>query len=96
MIGQSDIKEIARDVATANLTSSAVRDILVEPTINSRGDEALRITIVLESSAVDGISGDDTLNTLVQMQKRLDEAGEDRFPIVGYATEEELQEIGDS
>jgi hypothetical protein len=41
-------------------------------------------------------AGRPILDTLVQIQDRLREAGEERFPIVEYATEEELAESGDS
>jgi hypothetical protein len=95
MLEQTRIREIAKDVAAANLPSSVVRDILVEPGIGSRGDEILRITMVIVPDGVSRISGDASLDTLVAIQSRLRDAGEERFPIVEYATEEELQESGD-
>ena len=96
MLAKNQILTIARDVATANLTRSRVSDVVMEPTIDSEGREALRITIVIKPGAADKINGDDALDTLVQIQDRLREAGEERFPIVEYATEEELAESGDS
>ena len=96
MIDRIEIDRIARDVATANLTSSTVRNIITESAIDSEGREALRITIVINPGAATKIKGDAALDTLVQIQDRLQKAGEDRFPIVEYATEEELQESGDS
>jgi len=67
-----------------------------QPTVDSEGRDALRITIVIESGAAARIKGDAALDTLVQIQDRLREAGEERFPIVEYATKEELEESGDS
>ena len=92
MLGKNQIFTIAREVVTANLTSSRVSNVVTEPTIDSEGREALRITIVIKPGAVARISGDAALDTLVQIQDRLREAGEERFPIVEYATEEELEE----
>ena len=66
------------------------------PTTASDGEEALRITIVIASGTVDAVSGDAVLDTLVMSQKRLLEAGEERLPIVGYAAEDELDEVGDT
>lgn len=96
MIERNKIIQIARDVATANLTSAAVRDVISEPAIDSEGREALRITIVIKPGAPARLKGDAVLDTLVQIQNRLRDAGEERFPIIEYATEEELQESGDS
>ena len=96
MLANNQILTIAREVATANLTRSRVSDVVTEPTIDSEGREALRITIVIKPGAAAKIKGDAALDTLVQIQDRLREAGEERFPIVEYATEEELEESGDS
>ena len=71
MLANDQILTIARDVATANLTSSSVSNVITEPTIDSEGREALRITIVLEPGATARITGDATLDTLVQIQDRL-------------------------
>jgi hypothetical protein len=96
MLAENQIVKIANDVATANLTSSSVSSIMSQPTVDSEGRDALRITIVIESGAAARIKGDAALDTLVQIQDRLREAGEERFPIVEYATKEELEESGDS
>ena len=56
----------------------------------------MRITIVIRPGAAAKIKGDAALDTLVQIQDRLRAAGEERFPIVEYATKEELEEGGDS
>jgi hypothetical protein len=96
MLATNEIIKIANDVAAANLTSSSVSSILSESTVDSEGREALRITIVIEPGAAAKIMGDAVLDTLVQIQDRLREAGEERFPIVEYATKEELEESGDS
>ena len=96
MLASEKINEIVTDVATANLTPSVVRYVMSEPTTASDGEEALRITIVIASGTVDAVSGDAVLDTLVMSQKRLLEAGEERLPIVGYAAEDELDEVGDT
>jgi hypothetical protein len=56
----------------------------------------LRITIVIKPGSAAKLGGDAVLDTLVQIQEELREAGEERFPIVKYVTEEELQDSGDS
>jgi hypothetical protein len=94
MLQERDINLIAQDVASANLHSSSVHSVLSAPTIDSQGDPALKITIVLTAGSTDTIQGKDILKTLDQLQQRLQEAGEDRFPIVEFETKDELP-VGD-
>jgi hypothetical protein len=89
------INEIVDQVATAHLTRENVDRVMSEPAIDSRGEEAVRITIVIKPGAVDRLKGDPVLDTLLQIQQRLRAAGEERFPIVGYATSDELDHSGD-
>ena len=96
MLKFDKISNIARDVATANLTSSAVSGIAIEAITDSEGQDGLRVTVIIRPEAIDKLTGDAALDTLVQVQKNLREAGEERFPIVEYATEKELQESGDT
>ena len=96
MLTLDQIDRLVGEVAAATLSSGVVDRIYTEPTIDSLGREALRITIVIEDDAVPKISGDAALETLVGVHKKLQEAGEERFPIVEYATHEDLAEGGDS
>jgi hypothetical protein len=98
MLSQDEFVNIATNVATANLSHSSVSQVLSEPTVDSEGHEALRITIVVTPESSAAIKGDDVLDTLVQIRKNLQTAGEPRCPIVEFATPQELAETegGDS
>ena len=96
MLDDKRIAQIATEVATANLSRQNFTSITSGSDTDSTGQEALRITIVIPAGAEKRIQGNAALSTLVQMQERLREAGEDRFPIIEYATERELAESGDS
>jgi len=90
---KDEIDKIAKQVATANLTSTMVSSAISAPGFDSEGHETLRITIVLTpASSTAPINGDKLLDTLVQIQEQLRKKGEERFPIIGYATKEELEE----
>jgi hypothetical protein len=95
MVDELRIRNIATTAATANLSSGAVSSVKTDLAIDSEGDPALRITIVIAPGAAERISGEAALATLQQIQKNLWDAGEERFPIVEYATEEELSEAID-
>jgi hypothetical protein len=93
-----DAKRIDRTVSEAareTLGKEFVR-AKSEPTIDSLGDEALSVLIVIEPGAADRITGDAALDTLSGIQQKLQEQGEERFAIVEYATEEELAEVDDA
>jgi len=79
-----------KKVASATLKRQAVR-VFSERTADSDGDEALRITIVLKHDSGDKIAGEMALNTLAGVDKALEAANDGRFPIIHYATEEELE-----
>jgi hypothetical protein len=96
MLTGESVLQIAGEVAKAHLPAGAFDRAVSEPTTDSEGREALRITLVIAPGATDRISGDAALNTLFHIQKRLNEAGDDRFPIVEYATSEEFAGDADS
>jgi hypothetical protein len=83
-------------VKVAELAAQAARKwielerVIVEPMVDSQGDEALRVTLVLDPKVVDGVSGDDVLDVLVDINEALQSAGDERLPIIYYATEEDL------
>jgi hypothetical protein len=94
MVETAQIAEIAEKVARSNLKPEVVEKVFAKPSIDSEGREALQITIVIKPDTAARLDGDALLDTLVQIQDRLHEAGEERFAIVEYATEAEL-EAGD-
>jgi|SRR6266568_4360549 len=96
MLASDQIDQIVHEVAKANLTPTNVDRVLSESAVDSQGNDALRITIVIPPDAVARIKGAAVVDTLVQIQNRLRDAGEERFPIVEYATQEELEDSGDS
>jgi hypothetical protein len=98
ILGMLDIEkviQISRDVAKSNLPPQSVVRVESEPTFDSQGDDALRITIVVAAESADQITGDAAVDTLVQIHDRLRDAGDGRFPIIEYTTEAELAEIDD-
>jgi hypothetical protein len=92
MLKKRDIDRIAKAVARATLDSSANVDST--STIDSQGDPALKITIVLTPKSTESIQGKNVLKTLDQLQQRLQEKGEKRFPIVEFETKGETP-VGD-
>ena len=92
MLTEAEIDNIAKQVATANLSTANVSGAISTPTTDPDGREALQITIVLTQTPTASIKGSKLLDTLVQIQDQLQQRGEERFPIVKFATRKELEE----
>jgi hypothetical protein len=95
MLTSEEVSQIVEAVASANLTPSVVRTVVTQPTTDSQGGDALRITIVIAPGVATSVPGNAVLDTLIMTQDRLREAGEHRLPIIEYAAEDELEDVGD-
>ena len=95
MLDEKRIQKIAQEVASAKLNSANISSVLSSTAIDSEGHESLRITIVIKPGSESRIKGDATLDTLVGIQDRLRNEGEERFAIIEYATKKELSAGGD-
>lgn len=96
MLAMKKIAEIAENVAVAELKEANVETVTSENWTNSKGQEAVKVTIVLKPGSVPKLEGDAVLDTLVKIRQRLENAGEDRLAIVEYATQAELDAGGDT
>jgi hypothetical protein len=93
MIDLERVAQVSTDVAQANLGPKNVLRVVAEPTTDLDGNEALHLLIVIAPGVAETASDDAVVDTLVQIIDRLRDAGEERFPIIEYATEEELADI---
>lgn len=96
MLKKQEIDQIAREAANTTLGQANVAAVSSEPTIDSEGRDALRITIIVPDEAAPNISGDAALDTLVNLHHRLQQAGEERLAIVEYTTPKELSAVDDA
>jgi hypothetical protein len=90
MMDQDKIQRIAEEVAKATLGAS-VRWVTSTPIIDSREDEALRITVVVTPGSEDTLSGDELVDATVRIHDALQMQGEERYPFVHFVSEDELQ-----
>lgn len=95
MIELREVDQVVEKAASVGLGRADVKRAFSEPGVDSEGREALRVTIVLGRGAMERVSGDSALDTLVRIQRDLRGRGEERLPIVEFVTEEELEESGD-
>ena len=96
MIKASEVASIAEKVAREKFGSDNVVRATAEPMVDWTGAEAWRVLIVLAPDAVSHIPDEAALDNLVALQKSVQQAGDDRFAVVEYATEEELAQGDDT
>jgi hypothetical protein len=96
MLDAATIDRIAQRAAEKSLRSGAVERVISEDTIDSAGHGAIRIVIVLTPNVARTLGGDAALDALSAIQAQLSEAGEERLPIIEYATDEDLKNSGDA
>lgn len=95
MLHEKDIEALAVEIARSELGSREVEGATAELTSDSWGEDAISVTIVIAEGALDRVSDDAVLDTLVGIRKRLQASGDERFPIIGYVTRKELETVGD-
>jgi len=97
MLDPEKVNKLATEAAATSFGKANVSRVLSEPTVDSTGQEALRIVIVFPGKSIPkAVNGDTLLNNLVRMSNMLQENGDDRLPIFQYATEDELEHSGDT
>ena len=94
MLALSEIDSVIADAAGVGSANTAIRRVMSEATTDSEGKDALRVTLVLSDNLK--TVPDSILDLLVKIQHKLQDLGENRFPIVEFATEEELDSSADS
>lgn len=94
MLDTEQIDEVVNAAAITTLKKVAMKRVTSSPTSNYDGEDALLITIVLPEKWEKLVDGKMALDTIVKIQQALSKAGELRSPIVEFATESELAQIG--
>ena len=95
MLNLTQIAEIAREVGTTYLGGHWIKDILTEETTDWVGDDAVRITMVLDDAVVGHLDGENIAKTLVNLRKRFFAHEDQRIPYIIYTTVSEMAEGDD-
>lgn len=86
---QSDLDRLVGQVVVASLPDHRIANTAMKADIDADGLEGLRVTVVLMGDDM-SLSGDEALNTIVDLRQALQKAGDDRFPFVDFTNESEL------
>ncbi|MBX9843679.1 MAG: hypothetical protein K2Z80_17910 [Xanthobacteraceae bacterium] len=86
--------KLLRHALATKLGSDNIVDLRWKPAVDSQGHEAIKITVVIAPDATKKLNNEAALDALVSLQDRLTEMRDDRVPILEYATEAELKQVG--
>ena len=86
--------KLIQQALVAELGTQNVVRVEYQPTTDSQGQDALKITVVIAPGATKKLAKGASLNALVRLQERLSQMQEDRTPIIEYATVAELAQDG--
>ena len=93
MLENRRIAELVLDVARTQALDEAMERVTAEEMVDSYGDLALRLLVVLKPDGLDTIlESGKVLDFAVGVHDGLQAAGEDRFPFIDYATEQDLRD----
>ena len=81
----NQIDAIAKQVATATLGSQNVKSVHSSQTLDSMGRDALQVVITFMPGSLSLVTGKTATTLMYELNKKLLEMGEDRFPIVRWA-----------
>lgn len=95
MLDIAEVDRVVDKAASAALRKARVSRVYSSPTLDSDGQEALNVTIVLRRGSRKTVSGEAALSAIVRIGRDLWKNGEERFPIIEFVTEEELDASGD-
>ncbi len=96
MLQEDQIAQIVTRAVEANAAPNSVRRVMTEPADTFEGEDAVRITIVLTPDAVKQLADGDPGDVFIRVWNEMRAAEDPRFPILDYATEAELEDVGDS
>ena len=86
MLEDPQVQKLMKEVAAGIMPSTQLLEVRTEPAFDAEGNDALRITLVVADEAVETLTGEQLTRLLVDIHDILLREGDDRFPLVSYAT----------
>ena len=90
MLDTQQVIDLIGDVARTALSGRRIDSVSVEPSVDSWGNDALRITVVAHRVGADRSIGEAIVAVENGLRDRLEQEGDTRLPIVDILTPEDL------
>jgi hypothetical protein len=96
MLDLKEVDQVVEKVASSALKKVGVSRVLTERAVDSDGNEALAVTIVIKRGRIDRLSGELVGTSMLKIIHALEDSGDIRFPLISFATEEEMESFDDT
>lgn len=95
MLEDRQIQALMKEVAAGVMPATQLLDVRTEPALDADGKDALRITVVISDDAARSLTGAQLANLLLDVHDGLLREGDERFPLISYATPTDNGEADD-
>ena len=93
MLNDPQIQKLMKQVAAGVIPGSQLVEVRSEPAVDAEGKDALRITLVVSDEAASTLTGEQLASLLVDIHDCLLNEGDERFPLINYATPSDLDDL---
>lgn len=92
MLTEKQLQAQVMSIFNRQMPENYAERVIISDAIDNAGTDALLITFVLTADGAAMMTGDQAIDLVVDIQKDFESRGDQRFPIIGYATQAELDE----
>lgn len=95
MLEDPQVQKLMRQALAEVLPYPGGIEVLSEAMVDFDGRDVLRITLVLSEQTAKSIAGDQAMKLITEIRDSLLREGDERFPLIYYATPEDLLHADD-
>lgn len=95
MLEDRQIQTLMKQVAAGIIPAAQLLDVRTEPALDAEGKDALRITLVITDDVAQTLTGAQLGHLLLDVHDSLLKQGDERFPLISYATPTDSGEADD-
>jgi hypothetical protein len=90
MLDLARVSGLVGEVAQATLPGRGIASVVVKPSVDSFGNDSLRITVVVRDVGSEPPNGESIVAFEGELRNRMEQLGDERLPIVDILTPEDL------
>jgi len=90
MLDLARVSGLVGEVAHATLPGRGIESVVVKPSVDSFGNDSLRITVLIRETGSEPPNGESIVAFEGELRNRMEQLGDERLPIVDILTPEDL------
>ena len=95
MLDDPRLQKLFSQVIGGKVSARHLVEFRTEPSVDAAGQDALRVTLVLTELGARELTGDQVSSLLIELHDSLVREGDERFPVLHFATVADLQDTGE-